>query len=59
MTTRAHEVKQDLVDKTQTRTAQVGVIGFGYVGLPLALQFSEQGSPVTGFDIHLCASGSF
>src|SRR5262249_11546650 len=35
----------------QTRTAQVGIIGLGYVGLPLALLFSEQNFPVTGFDI--------
>jgi UDP-N-acetyl-D-glucosamine dehydrogenase len=29
----------------------VGVIGLGYVGLPLALRFSEVGTPVLGFDI--------
>src|SRR5882762_7567127 len=29
----------------------VGVIGQGYVGLPLALVFSEAGFPVTGFDV--------
>ena len=33
------------------RTARVGIIGLGYVGLPLALLFSEQGFRVTGFDI--------
>jgi UDP-N-acetyl-D-glucosamine dehydrogenase len=37
--------------KIQSRTARVGVIGMGYVGLPLALLFSEQSFPVTGFDI--------
>ncbi len=37
--------------KIQSRTAKVGVIGMGYVGLPLALLFSEQSFPVTGFDI--------
>lgn len=37
--------------KIQSRTAKVGVIGMGYVGLPLALLFSEQLFPVTGFDI--------
>ena len=37
--------------KIQSRTAKVGVIGMGYVGLPLALLFSEQTFPVTGFDI--------
>lgn len=29
----------------------VGVIGLGYVGLPLALRFAEQGQRVTGFDV--------
>jgi UDP-N-acetyl-D-glucosamine dehydrogenase len=33
------------------RTARVGIIGLGYVGLPLALLFSEEGFPVTGFDV--------
>src|SRR5208282_4626707 len=37
--------------KIQSRTAKVGVVGMGYVGLPLALLFSEQSFPVTGFDI--------
>ncbi len=37
--------------KIQSHTAKVGVIGMGYVGLPLALLFSEQSFPVTGFDI--------
>ena len=40
-----------LVEKIQSRTARVGVIGLGYVGLPLALLFTEQKFPVTGFDI--------
>jgi UDP-N-acetyl-D-glucosamine dehydrogenase len=40
-----------LKHKIETRTARVGVIGLGYVGLPLALLFTEQRFPVTGFDI--------
>jgi UDP-N-acetyl-D-glucosamine dehydrogenase len=40
-----------LLERIEDRTAQVGVIGLGYVGLPLVLLFSEQGFPVTGFDI--------
>ena len=40
-----------LKQKIEARTAQVGIIGMGYVGLPLALLFIEQGFPVTGFDI--------
>jgi UDP-N-acetyl-D-glucosamine dehydrogenase len=37
--------------KVDDRSAHVGVIGQGYVGLPLALVFSEAGFPVTGFDL--------
>ncbi|MFL5342134.1 MAG: nucleotide sugar dehydrogenase [Gemmataceae bacterium] len=33
------------------RTAQIGIIGLGYVGLPLARAFSSRGFPVVGFDI--------
>jgi UDP-N-acetyl-D-glucosamine dehydrogenase len=40
-----------LKQKIETRQARVGVIGMGYVGLPLALLFSEQKFPITGFDI--------
>jgi len=40
-----------LRSKIEQRTASVGVIGMGYVGLPLALLFAEQRFPVTGFDI--------
>jgi len=37
--------------KFSTNTAQVGVIGLGYVGLPLALLFAQKGLETTGFDI--------
>ena len=40
-----------LKNRIEARTATIGVIGMGYVGLPLALLFSEQKFPVTGFDI--------
>ncbi len=40
-----------LLEKIKARTARVGVIGQGYVGLPLALVFAEAGFPVTGFDV--------
>jgi UDP-N-acetyl-D-glucosamine dehydrogenase len=42
---------QQFKNKLQSRSAQVGIIGLGYVGLPLALLFNEQRFPVTGFDI--------
>ena len=41
----------DVLEKIHDRTARVGVIGLGYVGLPLVLLFSEQGYRVTGFDV--------
>jgi UDP-N-acetyl-D-glucosamine dehydrogenase len=44
-------IEDRLLAKIASRTASVGVIGMGYVGLPLALLFSEQHFPVTGFDI--------
>jgi UDP-N-acetyl-D-glucosamine dehydrogenase len=40
-----------LLEKIRNKTAVVGVIGQGYVGLPLALVFSEAGFTVTGFDV--------
>jgi len=42
---------QALLSGIAQRTARVGVIGQGYVGLPLALVFREAGFPVTGFDL--------
>ena len=41
----------DLAEKIRARDAQIGVIGLGYVGLPLALTAVEAGFSVTGFDI--------
>jgi len=40
-----------LEKKIQDKTARVGVVGLGYVGLPLALAFSQSGLKVLGFDI--------
>jgi UDP-N-acetyl-D-glucosamine dehydrogenase len=40
-----------LTTKLENRSARIGVIGLGYVGLPLVLLFSEQGFRITGFDI--------
>ncbi|HEX8200558.1 MAG TPA: nucleotide sugar dehydrogenase [Isosphaeraceae bacterium] len=41
----------DLLPKIHARTARVGIIGLGYVGLPLARAFTEQGFAVLGFDV--------
>src|SRR5947209_104783 len=40
-----------LLSKLEARTADVGVIGLGYVGLPLAILYGRKGFRVTGFDI--------
>lgn len=42
----------ELVERFKDRTAVIGIVGLGYVGLPLALRFSDIGYPVLGFDIH-------
>ncbi len=41
----------DLMNKIENRTAVVGVIGLGYVGLPLVLAFEKAGFSVIGFDL--------
>jgi UDP-N-acetyl-D-glucosamine dehydrogenase len=40
-----------LIARIQARAAPIGIIGQGYVGLPLALVFAEAGFRVTGFDV--------
>ena len=42
---------QVLAEKIRTRRARVGVVGLGYVGLPLAVEFAEAGFTVIGIDI--------
>ena len=41
----------ELKRKIEAREARIGIVGMGYVGLPLALLFSEERFRVTGFDI--------
>jgi len=43
--------QQALLQKLKGKTARIGIVGLGYVGLPLALRFSEAGFPVLGLDI--------
>ncbi|KJR41115.1 UDP-glucose/GDP-mannose dehydrogenase [Candidatus Magnetoovum chiemensis] len=40
-----------LIDKIASKTARIGIIGLGYVGLPLVIEFAKAGFHVTGFDI--------
>ncbi len=42
---------KQLQDRIAGRTARVGIIGLGYVGLPLAVEFAAAGFDVTGFDV--------
>lgn len=41
-----------LAEKIRNRTARVGVVGMGYVGLPLAVEYAKAGFAVTGIDVH-------
>ena len=40
-----------LIDKINDKSAKIGVIGLGYVGLPLAIEFTNAGYEVIGIDI--------
>jgi len=41
----------ELLKKIKSRKAKVGIIGLGYVGLPIVIEFCKTGFPVTGFDV--------
>jgi UDP-N-acetyl-D-glucosamine dehydrogenase len=41
----------NLAEKIKSKQAKIGVIGLGYVGLPLVIEFCKAGFSVTGFDI--------
>jgi len=42
--------KETLIEELKTKKARVGILGLGYVGLPLAVVFAEAGFHVTGID---------
>jgi len=44
-------MKQHLIQKIKNRQSVIGIVGLGYVGLPLMLRFTEVGFAVLGFDI--------
>ncbi|HKJ80903.1 MAG TPA: nucleotide sugar dehydrogenase [Ignavibacteriaceae bacterium] len=41
----------EIIKKINNKTARIGIIGLGYVGLPLGLEFASKGYDVTGFDV--------
>ena len=45
----------ELIKKIEAKQAKLGVIGLGYVGLPLAVEFARAGFQVVGYDVD-CAS---
>jgi UDP-N-acetyl-D-glucosamine dehydrogenase len=45
------DVAQELIEKAQRREALFGIVGLGYVGLPLAVELAQAGYRVLGFDI--------
>ncbi len=51
MTPTLPQIAQEQLLRLETKTAKVGVVGLGYVGLPLSLLFCEAGFQVKGFDI--------
>ncbi len=54
MATASTKVKQNaqaLIEKITSRKARAGVVGLGYVGLPLSIELAGSGFKVTGFDI--------
>ncbi|HXH47939.1 MAG TPA: nucleotide sugar dehydrogenase [Terriglobia bacterium] len=46
-----NDVLRQFQDRVRQRTARVGVVGMGYVGLPIALLFAKKNFHTTGFDI--------
>ena len=46
-----NEMKQEMLKKIADRTLRIGVVGLGYVGLPLAVEKAKAGFPTIGFDV--------
>jgi UDP-N-acetyl-D-glucosamine dehydrogenase len=45
-------IAQDLITKAERRQIQFGIVGLGYVGLPLAVELAQAGYRVLGFDLN-------
>jgi len=48
----------ELKEKIRNKQARIGIIGLGYVGLPLAVEFAKVGFEVTGFDVDVAKVSS-
>jgi len=44
-------VKEQIIDLIKAKRAHVGVVGLGYVGLPLLAEFARSGFRATGFEV--------
>ncbi|MEM3434100.1 MAG: NAD(P)-binding domain-containing protein [Candidatus Methanomethyliaceae archaeon] len=44
-------LSESLLQKINSKTAKIGIIGLGYVGVPLLVEFAKKGFKVKGFDI--------
>ncbi|GIN23160.1 nucleotide sugar dehydrogenase [Siminovitchia fordii] len=47
----SNKLSDELIHKLETKTATIGVVGLGYVGLPLAVEKAKAGYQVIGFDV--------
>jgi UDP-N-acetyl-D-glucosamine dehydrogenase len=45
------DLEKSLIRKIEAREARIGLVGLGYVGLPLAVEFAEAGFSVVGFEV--------
>ena len=50
-------MKDQLIRKFADQTAVIGIVGLGYVGLPLMLRYTDAGFRVLGFDIDTFKTG--
>jgi UDP-N-acetyl-D-glucosamine dehydrogenase len=51
MSVQLNNISKELLDKINNKTATIGVVGLGYVGLPLAVEKAKAGYKVIGFDV--------
>src|SRR3954467_4844998 len=50
--------KEALLGRLKRREALIGIVGMGYVGLPLALRYADVGYQVVGFDVDAAKVGA-